>query len=429
MKLIIQIPCFNEAETLHRVVSDLPSRIDGVDSIETLVVDDGSRDGTSAVALGLGADHVVRHNQNRGLAAAFATGLDASLRLGADVIVNTDGDHQYPGSAIERLVEPIVAGRADLVVGDRRPGEDEKFSLLKRWLQRCGRRVVSRLAGRDLADPVSGFRAYSRSAAERTHIVTGYSYTIESLLQASCKGLAIEFVPIETNAATRLSRLFRSLPQFISRSALTILRVFFMFHPLRVLAWISGLLAVAGALPIGRFLYLYIIGEGAGHDYAINGGGRMIRSGTGPDSLDNAAGHQWPDMSASTGVCYQRSRVKFRDIIDGLSQTYLVGEKQIPFTRYRNGSDMGDNESAYSGDDRDLIRYTGTESDPRFQPVSDAYVPGEEGAVFGSAHSGVFQMALCDGAIKAVSYSIDPLVHSHLGIRNDRQVIPGDALE
>lgn len=659
MKLIIQIPCFNEADTLHRVVSDLASRIDGVDEIETLVVDDGSRDGTAAAALGLGVDHVVRHNQNRGLAAAFATGLDASLRLGADVIVNTDGDHQYPGSAIERLVEPIVAGRADVVVGDRRPGEEPKFSPLKRWLQRCGRRAVSRLAGQDLADPVSGFRAYSRHAAERTHIVTGYSYTIESLLQASCKGLAIEFVPIETNPATRPSRLFRSLPHFISRSALTMLRVFFMFHPLGVLAWISGLLAVVGVLPIVRFLYLYAIGEGAGHvqslilgsvlvllaaillvaglladlishnrrllektleqhpqvvkdatewklveskrsdppraaakaiagglrkvrsgmtliellvvtaiisvlmglllpavqsvretgrrvqcanhlkqlslallnhestyqqlpsggwgkdwagipgrgsgppqpggwifqtlpfleqqtlqemgghrledkeangvrlrtplpvlhcpsrrgaelyfnqrgwhphhyplevmvarnDYAINGGGRMIRSGAGPDSLANAVGHAWPDMSASTGVCYQRSRVKLRDIVDGLSQTYLVGEKQIPFTRYRDGGDMGDNESAYSGDDRDLIRYTGTEVDPRFRPVSDAYIPGEEGTVFGSAHLAVFQMALCDGTVKSISYSIDPLVHSRLGIRNDQQVIPGDALE
>ena len=276
MKLIIQVPCFNEAETLHRVVTDLPSRIDGIDSIETLVVDDGSGDGTAAVALGLGVDHVMRHNRNRGLAAAFATGLDASLRLGADVIVNTDGDHQYPGSAIERLVEPIVSGRADLVVGDRRPGEDKKFSTLKRWLQRCGQRVVSRLAGQALADPVSGFRAYSRSAAERTHIVTGYSYTIESLLQASCKGLAIEFVPIETNPATRPSRLFRSLPQFLSRSALTMLRVFFMFHPLGVLAWLSILLAIGGALPIGRFLYLAAIGEGAGHVQSLVLGGMLV---------------------------------------------------------------------------------------------------------------------------------------------------------
>lgn len=265
MKLIIQIPCFNEAGTLYQVVSDLPSQISGIDSIETLVIDDGSDDGTAATAFGFGVDHVVRHNRNRGLAAAFATGIDACLRLGADIIVNTDGDHQYPGEAIERLVEPIIAGRADLVVGDRRPGVDENFSPLKRLLQRCGRRVVSGLAGRDLPDPVSGFRAYSRSAAEQTHIVTGHSYTIESLLQANCKGLAIEFLPISTNPPTRPSRLFRSLPHFISRSALTMLRVFFMFHPLCVLAWVSGLLAAIGALPIARFLLLYAVGDGDGH--------------------------------------------------------------------------------------------------------------------------------------------------------------------
>jgi glycosyltransferase involved in cell wall biosynthesis len=276
MKLIIQIPCFNEAGTLHRVVSDLPSQISGIDSIETLVIDDGSDDATAATALGLGVDHVVRHNRNRGLAAAFATGIDACLRLGADIIVNTDGDHQYPGEAIGRLVEPIITGRADLVVGDRRPGADEKFSPLKRLLQRCGRRVVSSLAGRDLPDPVSGFRAYSRSAAEQTHIVTGYSYTIESLLQANCKGLAIEFVPIVTNAATRPSRLFRSLPHFISRSVLTMLRVFFMFHPLGVLAGISGVLAVIGVLPIVRFLVLYAAGDGAGHLQSLILGGVLV---------------------------------------------------------------------------------------------------------------------------------------------------------
>ncbi len=276
MKLIIQIPCFNEAETLHRVVADFPKEIAGIDEIETLVIDDGSRDGTAAVALGLGVNHVVRHNRNRGLAAAFATGLEASLRFGADVIVNTDGDHQYPGSAIQQLVEPIVAGRADLVVGDRRPGEDRRFSPLKRFLQRCGRRVVSRLAGRDLPDPVSGFRAYSRNAAEHTHIVTGYSYTIESLLQASCKGLAIEFVPIETNPATRPSRLFRSLPQFISRSGLTMLRVFFMFHSLEVLAWTSAVLGLIGVIPIARFLIRYAVDGGAGHIQSLVLGGVLV---------------------------------------------------------------------------------------------------------------------------------------------------------
>ncbi len=167
----------------------------------------------------------------------------------------------------------------------------------------------------------------------------------------------------------------------------------------------------------------------ARNDYAINGGGMMIRSGEGPDSLADAGKHDWPDMSGSTGVCYQRSRVRLGDITDGLSQTYLIGEKQIPFTRYYNGSDPGDNESAYSGDDRDLIRYTGTEYDPRYQPLSDQHISGVPGAAFGSAHKGIFFMVLCDGSIKGISYSIDSKVHANLGIRNDGKMIPGDVLE
>lgn len=276
MKVIIQIPCYNEAETLTQVVEDFPRTLPGIDCVEYLVIDDGSHDQTIAVAKKLGVHHVVRHKLNRGLAATFATGLKTCLALNADIIVNTDGDHQYPGRYISDLVEPIVAGRADLVIGDRRPGSDRKFSPLKRALQRFGGAVVSWMAGRHIPDPVSGFRAMSREAAIQTHILTGYSYTIESLLQAVHRGLFIEFVAIETNQATRKSRLMRSLPHFIGRTGATLLRVFFMFHPLNVLVWSSGILGFIGLLPIIRFLILAATGDGAGHLQSLILGAALV---------------------------------------------------------------------------------------------------------------------------------------------------------
>ena len=265
MKLIIQIPCLNEADTLHRVINDLPREIEGIDQIETLVIDDGSIDGTAVAAMALGVEHVLRHHRNRGLAAAFASGLDACLSQGADIIVNTDGDHQYPGRFIPQLIEPIVRGKADLVIGDRRPAADGRNGWLKRGLQWLGARAVSWLAGQPLLDPVSGFRAMSRETAITTHIVTGFSYTLESLLQAVHRGRAVEFIPIETNDDTRPSRLFRSLPQFVFRSGVTLLRVFFKFHALQVLSLVAGLIACVGCLPIIRFLFLFMLGSGDGH--------------------------------------------------------------------------------------------------------------------------------------------------------------------
>jgi len=261
---------------LPLVVPDLPISIDGIATIEFLVVDDGSSDATSRIARELGVHHVVRHNRNRGLAATFATGLQRCIELDADIIVNTDGDHQYPGRFIASLVEPIVSGRADLVIGDRNPGADPRFSLIKRWLQRFGSRIISWMVGKKIPDPVSGFRAMSREAAIRTHIVTGYSYTIESLLQAIHRGLAIEFVPIETNAATRKSRLMRSLPHFIGRSAVTLLRVFFMYHPLNVLLWVSGFVGLIGILPIVRFLIFFVRGDGDGHLQSLVLGAALV---------------------------------------------------------------------------------------------------------------------------------------------------------
>ncbi len=639
MKLIIQIPCYNESQTLRRVVEDLPCSIAGIGELQTLVIDDGSVDGTAAAALAMGVDHVVRHNHNRGLAAAFATGLATCQQLGADIVVNTDGDHQYPGSLIAELVAPIVAGRADLTVGNRHPATDRRLGFTKRSLHRLGRWVISRLAGRDLPDPVSGFRAYSRQAIRRTHLVTNYSYTIESLLQASRRGLAIEFVDIDTNAPTRPSRLFRSMPHFVGRSAMTALRFFFMVHPLAIFGTLAIVLASVGVLPVLRFLWLATSGDGAGHlqslvlggtlivlaavflaaaligdlmthnrrlletilerenepvesdrprvgysefgpprgrgaftllellvvigiigiliamllpavqavresarnvqcgnhvrqlslamiehhsahrhlpsggwskqwsgipgrgggrqqpggwiysilpmieqpalhqlggdvaaaeagngqrlttplavlhcpsrrsaelvvnergwhphlhpqpilvarnDYAANGGGQLIAFGPGPKTLAEAKTFAWPDTKASTGVCFQRSEVQFRDITDGLSHTFLLGEKQIPLTRYVDGKDRGDNEGAYSGDDRDTIRYVGTATDPRYRPLPDAFLPEVEGGPFGSVHATGFQMALCDGSVRSVTYTIDLQTYANLGHRNDGKVV------
>ncbi|MCE3015199.1 MAG: glycosyltransferase family 2 protein [Pirellula sp.] len=265
IKVIIQIPCFNEANTLPFVLGDLPKSIDGVDCIEVLVIDDGSGDGTAEIARSLGVQHVISHRVNRGLAAAFATGMTESLRLGATVIVNTDGDHQYPGRFISDLVEPILDGRADVVVGNRNPELDRRNGWFKRILYWVGRRTVSWLVSQPIPDPVSGFRAYSAECATQMHIVTTYSYTLESLVQCIEKGFALEFVPIETNSPTRPSRLFKSHASFIARSGTTLLRVFFMFHPLKTLMWLSLLLAVIGTIPIVRFVFFYLAGNGNGH--------------------------------------------------------------------------------------------------------------------------------------------------------------------
>ncbi|MEX0922815.1 MAG: glycosyltransferase family 2 protein [Rhodovibrionaceae bacterium] len=276
MKLIIQIPCYNEADSLPVTIRDLPRRIPGIDSIEILVIDDGSRDGTSDVARRLGVHHVVRHRRNRGLAAAFQSGIDAALAAGADIVVNTDADNQYDGGAIAALVQPILEQRADIVVGDRQVGSNPHFRAHKRLLQRLGSAVMRRLSGLDIPDAVSGFRAISREAARRINIVSSFSYTTEMLIQAGRMRLAVTSVPVGTNAPLRPSRLFLSIPHFIRNTGITMARAYAMYNPLKVFATAGALAALIGVLPIARFLYFYFAGDGGGHLQSLVLGGALV---------------------------------------------------------------------------------------------------------------------------------------------------------
>jgi glycosyltransferase involved in cell wall biosynthesis len=265
VKLIIQIPCYNEAKTLPTTLADLPRSLPGIDVIEFLVVDDGSHDGTAAVAQALGVHHVVRLPHNMGLAHVFAAGLEAGILHHADIIVNTDADNQYCGADIQKLIEPILAGRAEIVVGDREVAKVPWFSSLKRQLQGLGSWVISQAAAMEIPDATSGFRAFTREAALRTLVLSHYSYTLETLIQAGARRAAIEYVPIRTNPPTRPSRLMTNLPQFLSNSGVTILRAYTLYRPLRVFLALGGLSLLGGLLLSLRFLYFYLIGQGGGH--------------------------------------------------------------------------------------------------------------------------------------------------------------------
>ena len=285
MKLIIQIPCYNEEETLPQTVRDLPREIEGVDCVEVLIIDDGSTDRTVDVAKSLGVDHIVRHKCNRGLARTFRTGIDACLRLGADIIVNTDGDNQYCGADIPKLIRPILEGRADMVVGDRQTSQVPHFSRSKKFLQYVGSAVVRKLSETDVPDTVSGFRAFSREAAMNLNIVSPFSYTIETIIQAGKKHMAIASVPIRTNPKTRESRLFKSIPSFIRNSVATMVRMYAMYQPLRVFTYIALVLGLLGSLPIVRFLYYYFTGDGSGHIQSLLLGSVLLLMGFGAAML------------------------------------------------------------------------------------------------------------------------------------------------
>ncbi|MDR2104965.1 MAG: glycosyltransferase family 2 protein [Deferribacteraceae bacterium] len=265
MKLIIQIPCFNEEASLPITFADLPRHIDGIDAIEYLVIDDGSTDRTVETAKELGVNHIVSFKRNKGLAAAFTAGVETCLRLGADIIVNTDADNQYQGGDIAKLVKPILDGKADITIGARPIADIEHFSWRKKKLQRFGSFIVRLASQTDIPDAPSGFRAYSKDAALRLNVINQYTYTLETIIQAGRNKMCIVSVPVSTNPEIRKSRLFKNIGVYISRSAIVILRTFLMYKPLKFFFFIAAASFLGGAFLAGRFIYYFITDSGSGH--------------------------------------------------------------------------------------------------------------------------------------------------------------------
>ena len=308
-KLIIQIPCLNEAEVLPETLAKLPRSLPGIDTIEYLIIDDGSSDDTSGVARRWGVHHIVRHRRNRGLAEAFRNGIDRCLAEGADIIVNTDADGQYAGEDIGAIVAPVAAGEADIVIGDRVVADNEHFGPFKRLLQRLGSFVVRTLSATDITDAVSGFRAMTRDAAQRINITTEFSYTTDMLIQAGRKRLAIKSIPIRTNAATRPSRLFKSIPGFIMSTGMTITRAYTTFNALKVFVLLGTALSVLGLLPIARFLVFYAMGDGSGHIQSLVIGGALLIVGVLVSTLGILA-----DLIATNRKLMEATMLKLRRI-------------------------------------------------------------------------------------------------------------------
>lgn len=276
MKVFIQVPCLNEEKTLPLVFKDMPKTLPYVDEVEWLVVDDGSTDDTVKVAKKLGVKHFVHHRRNMGLARSFRDGVDYALAHGADIVVNTDGDNQYPQNRIADLVKPIVDGEADIVIGDRQTSKIAHFSPFKKLMQRFGSWVVNKAAGTNLPDAASGFRAYSRSSLMKINIVTQFSYCMETIIQAGNKRLRIASVPITTNKKTRESRLFKNIWQHMARSGQAIVRSYVMFKPYVVFVTLGVILFVAAAIPFVRFLVFFFQGQGDGHLQSLIFGSAML---------------------------------------------------------------------------------------------------------------------------------------------------------
>ena len=265
MKLIIQIPCLNEAETIGVTLSALPRTVDGFDTVEWLIIDDGSQDNTCEVARRHGVDHIVQHKRHKGLARAFMSGIQECIRLDADVIVNTDADNQYNAADIPQLVAPIIAARADIVIGARPIEQIQHFSRTKKVLQKLGSWMVRQISFTDLPDTTSGFRALTREAARRTMVFSEYTYTLETIIQAGHRKLSIESVPVRVNDAQRPSRLLKSIPSYIRQSAITLIRIYVVYRPFHFFGSIGITFFVAGCLIGLRFVYYYLTGNGSGH--------------------------------------------------------------------------------------------------------------------------------------------------------------------
>lgn len=269
MKLIIQIPCFNEALTLPETLKSLPKYISGIDKIEILVVDDGSEDNTSEIARQFGVDHIIRLKKNQGLAGAFKAGLDACLRLNADIIVNTDADNQYNSDDIEKIIQPIIKGEAELVIGDRGVANEASFTPLKRKLQTIGSYVVSKASGLTIPDATSGFRAMTRETALKTNVLSNYSYTLETLIQAGNRNLSVKSVPVRTNPPKRPSRLMNGMWDYLLRSGVTIIRAYAMYRAIRVFFTIGIILIGLGGFFAIRYFIFFVQGQGAGHIQSV----------------------------------------------------------------------------------------------------------------------------------------------------------------
>ena len=265
MKLLIQIPCYNEEKTLQMVIKDLPVKIDGIDIIEYLIINDGSTDKTVEIANNIGVHHIVNIPRNKGLANAFKVGIAESLKIGADIIVNTDGDNQYNGQDIEKLVGPILKGEADIVIGARPIDDIQHFSWTKKKLQRVGTWVVKSISKTDIIDATSGFRAYSRKAALEINVFNKYTYTLETIIQAGMKDMSIISVPVRVNNQLRQSRLMKSIPEYIKKSAITLIRIFILYKPLKFFFSIATVIFAVGSIIGFRFLYYFFLGSGNGH--------------------------------------------------------------------------------------------------------------------------------------------------------------------
>ena len=330
MKLIIQIPCLNEEATLPQTVADLPREVEGFDTVEFLVVDDGSTDRTIEVAREIGVEHIVRLTNNRGLAAAFQAGLDACLKLGADVIVNTDADNQYSGPDVAKLVRPIVAGTADMVVGDRRVQQIDHFSASKKLLQRIGSWVVRRVSQTEVADTTSGFRAYNREAALQLIVVDNFTYTLESLIQAGKMLVAVDQVPIDTNPKTRDSRLFRTTGSYVRRNGLAIGRIWARYEPLRAFVTASVILGILALAAWSPFLVDWIFnGDRTGHIQSLILGAVLFIAAVQLFALGVIG-----DLLASQRVMSQRifERVRRVELELGVGPSHYEGGGQPPAT-------------------------------------------------------------------------------------------------
>ena len=275
MRVFVQIPCLNEEETLPLVLATIPREIEGVDEVEILVVDDGSTDDTVEVARRLGVKHFVRHSRNMGLARSFTDGVNYALAHGADIVVNTDGDNQYPQEMIPELVQPVLDGEADIAIGDRQTAKIAHFSWFKKRMQHVGSNVVNIAAETKLPDAASGFRAYSRESLYRLNVVTQFSYCMETIIQAGNKRLRIASVPVETNPKTRESRLFKNIWQHMFKSGSAIIRSYLMFKPYKILGWISAILGIVGIIPLVRFFVFWLMGESSGHIQSLILGSSM----------------------------------------------------------------------------------------------------------------------------------------------------------